>query len=135
MGGICRVKLLVMGKDARRIVHIGEMLSRGGSLPANPVLARAISAIDIALWDILGKSLNVPIYQLLGGLVRDKVPCYPHNQTRGDSDDVTSLVENCQEAVAEGWKFVRWGLPQQGDVLEPVPSIRVALKQMEAVRP
>jgi galactonate dehydratase len=134
IGAIEHFKPLLIGQDARRIEHIWQTLFRGGFFPANRVLASAISAIDIALWDILGKSLNVPIYQLLGGLVRDKVPCYPHNQTRGDSDDVGPLVENCQQAVAEGWKFVRWGLPQQGDVLEPVHAIRVALKQMEAVR-
>jgi L-alanine-DL-glutamate epimerase-like enolase superfamily enzyme len=134
IGAIEHFKPLLIGQDARRIEHIWQTLFRGGFFPANRVLGSAISAIDIALWDILGKSLNVPVYQLLGGLVRDKVPCYPHNQTPGDRDEVGPLVENCQESVAEGWKFVRWGLPQQDDVLEPRHAARLALKQMEAVR-
>jgi L-alanine-DL-glutamate epimerase-like enolase superfamily enzyme len=134
IGAIEHFKPLLIGQDARRIEHIWQTLFRGGFFPANRVLGSAISAIDIALWDILGKSLNVPVYQLLGGLVRDKVPCYPHNQTPGDKDEVEALVENCQKSVAEGWKFVRWGLPQQGDVLEPRHAVRLALKQMEAVR-
>jgi L-alanine-DL-glutamate epimerase-like enolase superfamily enzyme len=134
IGAIEHFKPVLIGQDARRIEHIWQTLFRGGFFPANRVLGSAISAIDIALWDILGKSLNVPVYQLLGGLVRDKVVCYPHNQTPGDKDDVGPLVENCQKTVAEGWKFVRWGLPQQGEVLEPRQAVRFALKQMEAVR-
>jgi len=134
IGAIEHFKPLLIGQDARRIEHIWQTLFRGGFFPANRVLGSAISAIDIALWDILGKSLGVPVYQLLGGLVRDKLACYPHNQTPGDTDDVAPLVESCQQTVAEGWQFVRWGLPQQGDLLEPVHAVRVALKQLEAVR-
>ena len=55
------------------------MLYRSGFFPANHLAASAIAAIDIALWDIKGKALGVPVYELLGGLARDKVVCYPHN--------------------------------------------------------
>jgi L-alanine-DL-glutamate epimerase-like enolase superfamily enzyme len=134
IGAVEHFKPLLIGQDPRRIEYIWQMLMRGGFFPANRVLCSAISAIDIALWDILGKSLGVPIYQLLGGLARDRVVCYPHNQTLGDDADVSGLVANCQQSVAEGWKFVRWGLPQEGGILEPVPAIRAALKQLEAVR-
>jgi galactonate dehydratase len=89
-----------------------------------------ISAIDIALWDIKGKALGVPVYDLLGGLCRDKVPCYPHCQ----APTVEGLVENAQRHAAEGWKFVRWGLGQHGDVLEPSVVIPEAIKSFEAVR-
>src|SRR5437763_4452037 len=91
IGAIEHFKPLLIGQDARRIEYIWQVLMRGGFFPANRVLCSAMSAIDIALWDILGKSLNVPVYQLLGGLVRDKVVCYPHNQTPGDKDDVGPL--------------------------------------------
>jgi len=97
---------LLIGQDPGRIEHIWQMLSRGGFFPAQRILTSAISAIDIALWDIKGKALNVPIYELLGGRVRDKVVCYPHN----GGHDVPSLVESCLKAKEEGWKFVRWGL-------------------------
>ena len=103
---------------------------RGGFFPANRVLCSAISAIDIALWDIQGKALGVPVYQLLGGRVRDKVVCYPHAQVPGEGDDVAALVDNCQRLVGEGWRFVRWGLPQNGDLLEPTQAVRTALKQL-----
>jgi len=135
MGAIEHFKPQLIGQDAGRIEFLWQTLFRGGFFPANRVLCSAISAIDIALWDILGKRLDVPIYQLLGGLARDKVVCYPHAQVPGEMDDVAALVENCQQFVAEGWKFVRWGLPQQhGDLLEPTQSVATAIRQLQAVR-
>ena len=135
IGAVEHMKPLLIGQDATRIEHIWQTLFRGGFFPANRVIGSAISAIDIALWDIAGKALNVPIYRLLGGLVRDKVVCYPHAQVPGETDDVQALVENCRKHVAEGWKFLRWGLPQQaGDVLEPRLAVRTALRQFGEVR-
>ena len=71
---------------------------RGGFFPADKVYSCAISAIDIALWDIKGKFLNMPVYKLLGEPVRDKVVCYPHAQ----GPTIDTLVENCVRHVAEG---------------------------------
>src|SRR2546428_13997586 len=73
IGAIEHFKPLLIGQDASRIEYIWQTLFRGGFFPANRVLCSAISAIDIALWDIQARALNVPIYQLLGGLGRDKV--------------------------------------------------------------
>jgi L-alanine-DL-glutamate epimerase-like enolase superfamily enzyme len=135
IGAIEHFKQLLIGQDATRIEHLWQVLFRGGFFPANRVIGSAISAIDIALWDIAGKALNVPIYRLLGGLARDKVVCYPHAQVPGETDDVEALVQNCKQHVAEGWKFLRWGLPQQaGGLLEPRVAMRTALKQFELVR-
>ncbi|HLG50785.1 MAG TPA: mandelate racemase/muconate lactonizing enzyme family protein [Chloroflexota bacterium] len=125
-------KPLLIGQDPTRIEHLWQVLFRGGFFPAGRIAASVISAIDIALWDIRGKALGVPIYELLGGLVRDRVVCYPHNV--GHAMDVVALVDSCLQTKEEGWKFVRWGLPQDGEILEPGPSIRAALRQMEAVR-
>jgi galactonate dehydratase len=76
--------------------------------------------------------LGVPIYELLGGRVRDKVVCYPHNHSH--AMEVEPLVESCLETKEQGWKFVRWGLPQDGDILEPRDAVRTAIRQFEAVR-
>ncbi len=132
VGVVDHFRPLLVGQDPSRIEHLWQLMFRGGFFPAGRIAASVLSAIDIALWDIRGKSLGVPIYDLLGGLVRDRVVCYPHNV--GHAMDVSSLVESCLKSKEEGWKFVRWGLPQDGDVLEPRPSIRAALQQMEAVR-
>ena len=101
MGAIEHLKPLLIGQDPSRIEHLWQVMLRGGFFPANRVIGSAISAIDIALWDIQGKALSVPIYKLLGGLVRDRVVCYPHNQPAHEGD-VQALVDSCQQTKGRG---------------------------------
>lgn len=131
-GVIDHLRPELIGQDPRRIEHLWQFIARSAFFPAEGAVAAALSAIDIALWDIKGKALGVPVYELLGGLVRDKVVCYPHNA--GHFMDAASLVESCQQTTEDGWKFVRWGLPQNALVFEPYESIKATLKQFEAVR-
>jgi len=128
---------IVVGEDPFSTERLWQHMFRGSFFPADKVYCSAISAIDIALWDIKGKALGMPVYKLLGGPVRDKVVCYPHNE--GATTD--ELVESCRQHVAEGWKFVRWGLPDAsghhrgtGGRLEPVESLRESEHQMAMVR-
>ena len=131
-GAIEHFKPLLIGQDPGRIEHIWQVLFRGGFFPAKRIVTSAMAAIDIALWDIKGKALGVPIYELLGGRVRDKVVCYPHNV--GHALEITPLVESCLQTKEEGWKCVRWGLPQDGNILEPRQSVKTAIQQFYAVR-
>jgi galactonate dehydratase len=130
VGAIEHFKPLLIGQDANRIEHIWQTLFRGGFFPGGKIVCSAISAIDIALWDIQGKARGVPVYQLLGGLARDKVVCYPHN----GGATTEALVESCLKTKEEGWRFVRWGIQSDGDIMENGPAVRLALAQFEAVR-
>ena len=132
MGAIEHFRPLLVGQDPMRTEHLWQLLFRGGFFPAQRILASAISAIDIALWDIKGKALGVPIYELLGGLVRDKVVCYPHNASH--PTDLGPLLDSCLRTKEEGWKFVRWSLPNDGQILEPRAAVRQAVRQFAAVR-
>lgn len=130
-GAIEHFKPLLIGEDPFRIEHIWQKLFRGGFFPAQRILTAAISAIDIALWDIKGKALNVPIYELLGGRVRDKVVTYSHN----GGASIEELVESCQQSVEEGWQFVRWGIAHRpGDIFEPRKAVDMAIEEFAAVR-
>jgi L-alanine-DL-glutamate epimerase-like enolase superfamily enzyme len=131
-GALEHFKPLLVGNDPGRIEHLWQTLFRGGFFPAGHAVSAALSAIDIALWDIKGKALGVPVCELLGGRVRDRVVCYPHNAEAGM--DTGALVESCLRTTEEGWLFVRWGLPQEGEILEPRRSVLAALEQMRAVR-
>jgi galactonate dehydratase len=68
----------LVGKDPRRIEHHWQHIYRSAFYRGGNVLMSALSGIDQALWDLLGKHLGVPIYQLLGGAVRDRVRVYAH---------------------------------------------------------
>ena len=132
IGALDHMRPLLLGMDPFRTEYIWQLLFRGGFFPAQRIQTAAMSAIDIALWDIKGKALNVPVYELLGGLARDRVVCYPHNYGRGL--EVGPLVETCLAATEAGWKFVRWDLPQDGTTLEPRQSVMAAIRQAQAVR-
>ncbi|MCI0803298.1 MAG: mandelate racemase/muconate lactonizing enzyme family protein [Chloroflexi bacterium] len=129
---------LVIGADPWETERLWQEMFRSGFFPADRVYTCAISAIDIALWDIKGKSIDMPVYKLLGGPVRNKVVCYPHTQGK----TIDELVANSVAAVEAGWKFVRWGQPETGgefegsgiSTLEPVESMRIAVDQMGRVR-
>ena len=132
IGAIDHFRPMLLGMDPFRTEYIWQLLFRGGFFPAQRIQTAAISAIDIALWDIKGKALGVPVYDLLGGLARERVICYPHND--GHSMQVETLVESCLETKEAGWKFVRWGLPNDRVMLEPRQSILAAIRQVQAVR-
>ena len=130
-GAIEHFKPLLIGQDPFRSEHLWQVLFRGGFFPAQRILTAAIAAIDIALWDIKGKALGVPVYELLGGRARDRVLTYNHNV----GDTVEELVECCQRSLDEGWKVLRWGLEHQaGGILEPGVAVRRAIKEIEALR-
>ena len=66
----------LIGHDPARINDLWQTLYRGGFYRGGPILMSAIAGIDQALWDIKGKVLGVPVYELLGGLVRDRMKMY-----------------------------------------------------------
>jgi galactonate dehydratase len=68
----------LIGKDPRRVVHHWQAIYRHAFYRGGPILTSALSGIDQALWDIKGKALGVPVYELLGGPTRDRVRVYAH---------------------------------------------------------
>ena len=82
---------LLIGRDARRIEDTWHYLYKGAYWRRGPVTMSAIAAVDSALWDIKGKTLNVPVYELLGGASRERVMVYGH--ANGESiDDTVAAV-------------------------------------------
>ncbi|MFQ0302859.1 galactonate dehydratase, partial [Klebsiella pneumoniae] len=66
----------LIGQDPARINDLWQVMYRGGFYRGGPIMMSAIAGIDQALWDIKGKVLNAPVWQLMGGLVRDKIKAY-----------------------------------------------------------
>ena len=93
----------LVGQDPSRIEHHYQYLYRSSHFMGS-VVQGALSAIDIALWDIKGKRLGVPIYELMGGLTRNKVRCYMH--VGGDTAE--DLAADAVEQVKAGFSAVRF---------------------------
>ncbi|MBS0280806.1 MAG: D-galactonate dehydratase, partial [Proteobacteria bacterium] len=89
-----------LGADAEQIEDIWQLAYRLGFYRGGPVLMSALSGLDQALWDIKGKSLGVPVWQLLGGQVRDKVQAYAW--IGGDSP--SEVVEQAEQRRAQGFR-------------------------------
>lgn len=94
---------LLIGRDARKIEDTWHYLYKGGYWRRGPVTMSAIAAVDCALWDIRGKALNTPVYQLLGGASRDGVMVYGH--ANGSTIDET--IEAVSHYLSLGYKAVR----------------------------
>jgi galactonate dehydratase len=80
----------LIGKDPRRVVHHWQAIYRHAFYRGGPILTSALSGIDMALWDIKGKALGVPVYELLGGPTRSRVRVYAH--ARGVKDIKAALA-------------------------------------------
>ncbi|HEV3344672.1 MAG TPA: galactonate dehydratase [Pirellulales bacterium] len=72
----------LVGKDPRRVAHHWQAIYRHAFYRGGPILTSALSGVDMALWDIKGKALGVPVYELLGGPTRDRVRVYAHTKSR-----------------------------------------------------
>src|SRR3989441_5400984 len=78
---IQEIEPYLVGKDPRAVVHHWQAIYRHAFYRGGPILTSALSGIDQALWDIKGKALGVPVYELLGGPTRRRVRVYAHART------------------------------------------------------
>jgi L-alanine-DL-glutamate epimerase-like enolase superfamily enzyme len=132
-GALEHLREILIGQDATRIEHLWQLMTRAGFFPADRVLGAAVAAVDVALWDIQGKALGVPVYRLLGGKVRDRVPCYAH--VPGEDGAVNDFVDACRNLAGAGWRHLRFAVPTpRSPVVEPRESVRVALELFRAAR-
>src|SRR5262250_56011 len=88
----------LVGRDPFQIEDIWQYLYRGAYWRGGPVTMTAIAAVDMALWDIKGKALNTPVYNLIGGKSRNGVLVYGHANGR-----------DIEEAVAEAGRYIDMG--------------------------
>jgi mannonate dehydratase len=94
---------LLVGRDARRIEDIWQYLYKGAYWRRGPVTMSAIAAVDTALWDIKGKMLDAPVYQLLGGASRDGVMVYGH----ASGETIEETCDAVARFASQGYKAIR----------------------------
>lgn len=120
----------LVGQDPRRIEHHWQAIYRGGFYRGGPVLTSALSGLEQAFWDIKGKGLGVPVYELLGGHVRDRVWMYAH--CHGDTAE--ELAATARKRVAAGFSAVKLALEGPAWPLETPDFIDKQVERVSLVR-
>ena len=116
----------LIGKDPRRVVHHWQAIYRHAFYRGGPILTSALSGIDQALWDIKGKALGVPIYELLGGPTRERVRVYAHGNS----------PEALRAGVAKGFTAFKTGPAKKRPAryIETPAAVQYAAEQFGELR-
>lgn len=120
----------LVGQDPRRIEHHWQAIYRGQFYRGGPVLASALSGIEQALWDILGKWLGVPVYQLLGGATRDRIRVYGwlHGETYGD------YIEAAKVGLKSGLTAFKVGITAPVNIIDSPAYIQGEVDRFASIR-
>jgi galactonate dehydratase len=135
VGALQHYRAFLIGRDPGQIGALWQEMYRSQYFEGGRVLTAAISAIDIALHDLNGKTLGVPVYRLLGGRQRDYIPCFAHTEAYSEAQ----LIENVRLLVNSGWSAIRTGIPHlekddEQHIFEPRESIAAAADWLTGVR-
>lgn len=142
VGAVEDFEPMLVGQDPTRIEHLYQMMYRQSFWRMGVIGMSAISGIEQALWDILGKHKTSPVYELLGGRVRDRARMYTHlgggqmaavYETQAQAD-ASRFVELAQEVVAEGYTAVKVLLTPPTEPLSSTADYRYAERVMRALR-
>ena len=120
----------IIGRSANDIEDIWQVLYRGGFYRGGPILMSAISGIDQALWDIKGKHLGVPVYDLLGGPVREKMKMYCW--IGGDHPEV--VLEQAKQKVEQGYKAVKMNATGTFEWIDSIKKVKTVANNIKILR-
>ncbi|MFG2978184.1 galactonate dehydratase [Streptomyces sp. NPDC048331] len=120
----------LLGQDPLRIEDHWQVLTKGGFYRGGPVLSSAVAGIDQALWDIAGKALGVPVWQLLGGNVRDRARVY--SWIGGDRP--SDVAQQAAARKAEGFTAIKMNASPQLELIDTPRAVREIVERVESVR-
>src|SRR6516165_4300581 len=124
-------KSWLIGEDPFRIEHLWRLLYNGSRFPGGSIGYAALSGIEIALWDLKGRALGRPVYELIGGRCRDRIRVY-----RGIGGATPqALAEEARRAVGEGFTAVKMApQPPESATIAWGQVLKGTAERMEAVR-
>ena len=128
---ITELKDYILGEDPLRIEHLWQLMYRHAFYRGGPIMMSAISGVDQALWDIFGKSVNLPVHQLLGGRVRDKIRVYANGPRGTTPEEIAESALQIKEAGYTAMKLCPFDATKPLDGQKTVKKARAI---MAAVR-
>ena len=128
--GVRSCEHALIGEDPRRVMHHWQSLYRGAFWRDSLHLCAAISGLEMAMWDILGKSLNTPVWQLLGGNARERIRMY----TRAHGSTPQQLAESAKQAVARGFTAMKFCPFEQVRLVDHSGIVDDAAGRVQAAR-
>ena len=120
----------LIGKDPRLIEHHFQTMYRGSFYRGGPVLMSAISGIEQALWDIRGKALGIPVYDIMGGAVRDKIKAYAWV----GGDDPNKSDQDAKSRLEQGFRNVKMNATGACERIGSYAEIDAAVARLASVR-
>ena len=138
-GAIEDLAPLVLGRDPRDIEQLVRVMKKQSFWRLGVIGVSAVSGIELALWDIFGKSLGVPVWRLLGGKVRDRVKVYTHlglGDMRAvyETLDGAPLVQRACEVTDKGYRAFKAVFIPYTNYTASLPEIDKVARMMEAMR-
>lgn len=124
------MKDYLLGQDPRRIEDIWQVLYRAGFYRGGPVLMSAIAGIDQALWDLKGQLYQLPVYEFLGGAVREKVRVYAWI----GGDRPADVGQAAKERVASGFTAIKMNACEQMHYIDSFSKVEAIVARVAAVR-
>ena len=131
LGMVKDLEPLLLGADATRIEHLWQQAYRHAFWHGGPTFLSALAGIEVALWDIQGQALGVPIHRLLGGPVRDRIRAYA-NGPRGDTPD--EMAASATALVTQGFTALKMGPWDAMPILASRGRIEAGVAKVRAVR-
>lgn len=132
-GLIKDLESLVIGEDPTRIEYLTQVLIRQKFWKGGILKGSAVAGIELALWDILGKSVGLPVYKLVGGAVRDKIRVYA-NGWSGGATDPAQIKDKAHEALAAGYRAFKFSLAVASWPLDDRALVRKIVAAAEVIR-
>ncbi len=129
-GAIDALRDRFIGQDARRIEELWQTAYRGGFYRGGPVLMSALSGLDQALWDLKGRALGLPVWELLGGQVRERVQAYAWI----GGDRPSEVTEAAQARRAQGFTAVKMNATAELGHLERPAALDAVLARVQAAQ-
>lgn len=120
----------IIGKDPLQIERHWQRMTKGGFYRGGGILNSAVAGIDQALWDIAGKKLGVPVHQLLGGHVRDRVRIYGHI----GGENTSETLENAQLQMERGLTALKWCPSNSLENIDTPAELKRIVQSVEDVR-